>query len=101
MIPTQIPNEDLIGKHVEISAPDNILYGRQGVIAYVLSSGDRSVHVKLNGEHFTTFWARDALNLVDGSKRKSKDGCECGSSAVGSPRHSYYCKLYTKWEDRK
>jgi hypothetical protein len=97
MIPSTISDEDLIGKCVEVSAPQNILYGKQGVVSYVLSSGDRTVQVKLHGEYSTTFWERDDLSLVDGSK--SKNGCECGSSTVGSPRHSTWCKLYKDWED--
>ena len=28
--------------------------------------------------------------------KPSTGGCECGSSAVGSDKHAYYCPLYTK-----
>jgi hypothetical protein len=105
MIPATIPNEDLIGRRVEISDIRSMLYCKKGTISYILSSGNANIQVRLDGETGTTFWGRDELTLLtDAWKAKSqgsKDGCECGSSAVGSPRHSYYCKLYKDWEDVK
>jgi hypothetical protein len=101
VIPTTIPNESLSGRRVEISNIRSMLYCKRGTISYVMSSGDANIQVLLDGEAYTTFWGREDLSFITEIERKTNDGCECGSSAVGSPRHSYYCKLYKDWEDVK
>jgi len=52
----------------------------------------RSYRVGLDGENTGIYFDDNDLELI----KSDKDGCECGSSVVGSPRHSYYCPLFKK-----
>jgi hypothetical protein len=47
-----------------------------------------------NSRDWSYFATRDLELLGDKRNNGAKDGCTCGCSAVGSPRHSYYCDLF-------
>lgn len=89
---------DLIDKKVRITATYSMHYDKEGTVLAVSinGSGEFSLKVRFSGHE----WDYSYIPLTDLEEipDKKTDGCECGSSAVGSPRHSYYCPLYKEWE---
>ena len=92
MIDSNLTEEELIGSRVQVCNPSHLLFGKAGVITSMSTYGGVIFTVKIDGEGGVTYWYRNEIELESNGKILS--GCECGCSAVGSPRHSYYCKLY-------
>jgi hypothetical protein len=86
-----------VGDRVKITA--GFQQGHTGVITAELNyAGGGDWRVDLDGSRDWCYCPEDQMELLDegGSAGKRSDGCECGSSAVDSPRHSYYCKLFVE-----
>jgi hypothetical protein len=56
--------------------------------------------VDLDADNDWVYVDEDQLELLGKEEHPTKntEGCECGSWAVGSPRHSHFCKLFKEDE---
>jgi len=88
-ISTNMFGPDLIDKRVIVSNKEHLLYGKEGT---VVGTVFYRIQVNMDGEDGVTFWDYDELTLIDTHK---PNPCECGSTTVGSPFHSYYCPLHS------
>lgn len=75
--------------------------GKTGKILdkYNLYGGTDTYKVDLDGEGEWAYVDEEQMEpLAGGWTTIKSNGCECGSTAVGSPRHSVWCRLF-KEED--
>jgi hypothetical protein len=87
-------DEDLVGKRVKVINSSSMYFGQCGKVEARLDWYGVAPNYKVtldNTEDWNYFQLSEIEILPTGN---SISGCECGCSAVGSPRHSYYCKLY-------
>jgi hypothetical protein len=82
------------GDRVKVLKGDHV--GKTGVVlqGYGIYGVGGTYKVELDGESDWSYI--DETDLEPSGPLK--DGCECGCSVVGSPRHSYYCPLFKKEE---
>lgn len=74
---------------------EGMCQGRKGFISSQLKqTGGDFWKVEFDDVNDWGYWSESQLELDTSTAGKLNNGCECGSSAVGSPRHSYYCRLY-------
>jgi len=80
---------------VAMSAPATPCYicGKKGVLHYYLIKG-AYICEECGGNPLLSRLLSPTPELQKVADKANK--CECGSDAVGSPRHSHWCKKYEK-----
>ena len=85
----------MVGKYAKVINPVSLYYGRSGRVVLRADWSTKPTFKLIFIDGITEDWNyfNEEELLVLGT---APDGCQCGCSAVGSKRHSYYCNLYSE-----
>ncbi len=88
--------DTLVGQMARITDPESLYHGKIGELVYKAQwYGTEADTYRVD---FSDDWGYFSVKQFEIVRGVGRSGCECGSSACGSSKHSYYCKLY-KEED--
>lgn len=81
------------GDRVKITA--GYRQGKTGIITgQIIYPTGYDWRVEIDGGSDWCYCDEEHLEVIEKGAKKVKDGCTCGCSSVGSPKHIWYCYLF-------